>query len=86
MAAALRRGPSGQAGRLPVGDGGRLGRGGSARQGGAGARAAQRLPAPEHAGRGHALRQLRELSLPLPWLDLRSRRQVHERAAAGGAA
>jgi len=31
-------------------------------------------------------RAMRELPLPLPWLDLRSRRQIPGRAAAGGAA
>ena len=56
-----------------------------ARQGGRRARAAQCLPPPEHAGRGHAVGQLRELPLPLPWLDLRSAGPVPERAAAGRA-
>ena len=56
-----------------------------ARQGGRRARPAQCLPAPEHAGGRHAVGQLRELPLPLPWLDLRPAGQVRGRAAAGRA-
>ena len=55
------------------------------------------LPPSEHAGRGHAVRQLRELPLPLPRLDLRpagrfvarrrrSRRRICGRPISSGVA